>query len=86
MYEVTLSNRASNFYERLPANIQSRINTAVDSLEVNPFIGPNIKKLTGKLAGLYRYRVGNMRIIYQVFETKLKVVVIEIGSRGDVYK
>ena len=86
MYEVVLSDKASKYYDRLPASIQRRINSAIDSLETNPLAGPNIKRLTGKLLGLYRYRIGGLRIIYQVIERELRVAVIAIGSRGDIYK
>ena len=86
MYEVILSDRAAIYYEKLPPNLQKRINKAIDFLEENPFTGAQIKKLTGKLEGLYRYRIGNLRIVYQVFKPESRVAVIEIGTRGDVYK
>lgn len=86
MYEVVLSERAGSYYEKLPADAQRRINKAIDSLEINPLFGPHIKKLSGKLKGLFRYRLGRLRIIYQVVESELKVLVIEIGPRGDIYK
>lgn len=86
MYEVVLSERAEGYYRKLPADIQRRINKAIDSLEVSPLTGSHIKKLTGKLKGLYRYRLGSLRIIYQAVESELKVLVIEIGPRGDIYK
>jgi len=86
MYEVVLSERAESYYRKLPSDIQRRINKAIDTLEVNPLTGSNIKKLTGTLKGLYRYRLGRLRIIYQVVESELKVLVIEIGPRGDIYK
>ncbi|MFZ3138661.1 MAG: type II toxin-antitoxin system RelE/ParE family toxin [Thermodesulfovibrionales bacterium] len=86
MYEVILSDRASDYYEKQPIQIQKKINKAIDSLEINPLFGPNIKTLVGKLVGLYRYRTGKIRIIYQVFESEIKVIVVEIGPRGDVYK
>ena len=86
MYEVILANRAADYYEALPQSIQKQINKAIDSLEVNPLFGPHIKKLSGKLKGLYRYRLGKLRIVYQVLESDRKVLVAEIGPRGDVYK
>jgi mRNA interferase RelE/StbE len=86
MYEVILSDRASDYYEKQPIQIQKKINKAIESLEINPLFGPNIKILVGKLVGLYRYRTGKIRIIYQVFESEIKVIVVEIGPRGDVYK
>lgn len=66
--------------------MQKRINKAIDSLEINPLSGAQIKKLSRRLKGLYRYRLGKLRIIYQVLESDLKVLVAEIGPRGDVYK
>ena len=86
MYEVILADRAADYYEALPLPTQKRINKAIDSLEIKPLSGSQIKKLSGKLKGLYRYRLGKLRIIYQVLESDRKVLVAEIGPRGDVYK
>jgi mRNA interferase RelE/StbE len=86
MYEVILADRAADYYEALPLSTQKRINKAIDSLEIKPLSGSQIKKLSGKLKGLYRYRLGKLRIIYQVLESDRKVLVAEIGPRGDVYK
>jgi mRNA interferase RelE/StbE len=86
MYEVILSDRASNYYEKLPSNTQRRINKAIDSIEENPFAGSNIKRLTGKFEGLYRYRIGNIRIVNQVVKSEMKVAIVEIGTRGGIYR
>ncbi|MEK6746754.1 MAG: type II toxin-antitoxin system RelE/ParE family toxin [Pseudomonadota bacterium] len=43
------------------------------------------KPLTGNLSGLYRYRIGDYRIIYQIFKNELIVVVVRVGHRRDVY-
>lgn len=46
--------------------------------------GTDIKRLKGY--GLYRMRVGNIRIIYSIME-EIKVINIEnIDNRGDIYK
>ena len=81
-----MADSASDYYEALPPSIQKRINKAIDSLVINPLSGTQIKKLSGKLKGLYRYRLGKLRIIYQVLESDRKVLVAEIGPRGDIYK
>lgn len=41
-----------------------------------------------KLSGLngYRVRVGNYRIIYDIFDDKLFVLILEIGDRSSIYK
>lgn len=35
---------------------------------------------------LYRYRLGDIRIIYTIKEEKALVIVVTVGNRGDVYK
>jgi mRNA interferase RelE/StbE len=43
------------------------------------------KPLTGPLSGLYRYRIGHYRVIYEVRKQELIVVVVRVGHRKDVY-
>lgn len=44
------------------------------------------KALTGPLGGLWRYRVGDHRIICEIQDAVLCVLVVKIGNRRDVYK
>jgi mRNA interferase RelE/StbE len=44
------------------------------------------KALQGDLKGLWRYRVGNYRLIAQIKDNELIILVIEIGHRKEVYK
>jgi len=44
------------------------------------------KALHGNLAGLWRYRVGDCRIICQIQDHHLLILVVAIGHRKDVYK
>lgn len=41
-----------------------------------------------KLAGMeyYRIRQGNYRIVYEILETQLRVIVVKVGHRRDVYR
>lgn len=43
------------------------------------------KALSGPLAGLWRYRVGDYRIICEVKDGQLVVLVVTIGHRSDIY-
>jgi mRNA interferase RelE/StbE len=56
------------------------------SLEKNPRQGNNLKPLKGKFAGSYRYRVGDLRIVYTVNDRAVTVFVITIAKRSDVYE
>lgn len=42
--------------------------------------------LRGDLAGLWRYRVGNYRIICEIRDEKLVVLALAIGHRREVYR
>ena len=86
MYEILTHNKAIKYYESLNIIIIKKMNEAIDEIKINPFIGNNIKKLKGKLDGKYRYKLGDLRIVYRVNEGSKKVFIEAIGPRGDVYK
>ena len=44
------------------------------------------KALTGKYAGLWRYRVGDYRLVCRLEDARLVVVVVKIGHRSEVYR
>jgi mRNA interferase RelE/StbE len=44
------------------------------------------KALAGNLAGLWRYRVGKYRILAQIRYDELILLMIDVASRGQVYK
>lgn len=44
------------------------------------------KALTGPLGGLWRYRVGNYRMICDIQTRALRVLVVRVGSRDKVYR
>jgi mRNA interferase RelE/StbE len=44
------------------------------------------KALTGTLSGLWRYRVGDVRVICAIEEGALRVLVVKIGNRREVYR
>ena len=55
-------------------------------LRENPYFGPNIKKLKGSYKDLYRYRIGDYRLFYKIFEEKVILFIIDIETRKDAYK
>jgi mRNA interferase RelE/StbE len=44
------------------------------------------KALTGPLGGFWRYRVGDFRVICEIQDSRLRILVIQIGNRRDVYR
>ena len=60
-------------------------NFVYPQLRLNPFFGPNIKKLKGEFEGFYRFRVGNYRLFYKVDEEKVIVFIIKLKHRQESY-
>ncbi len=44
------------------------------------------KALTGPLGGLWRYRVGDCRVICDIQDGLLRVLVVQLGNRSEVYR
>jgi mRNA interferase RelE/StbE len=85
MYEVRLSLEAQSFYNKTSIATVKKINRCLLILEQDPFNHPNITALRGNLAGRYRYRIGDYRILYLV-KDELKVVFVTlIAHRSKVY-
>jgi mRNA interferase RelE/StbE len=85
MYHVELSRSARRFFERANATLQRRLDGCFDKLKAEPHEGGSIKRLTGKLAGRFRYRVGDHRVIYRIDEEEVKVFVLKIAHRSEAY-
>ena len=84
MYKIIFSKSADKALRRMPRNIALNITKNIKQLANNPHKMPNVKKLT-KHPG-YRLRVGDWRIIYTEREKELLIHVINIKTRGEVYK
>jgi mRNA interferase RelE/StbE len=66
MFEVFISHEAEKFYKRQEAAIKKKINKSIEAISAEPFHGPHVKRLHGRLEGKYRYDVGGLRIIYDI--------------------
>lgn len=66
---------------------QGRILEAIGKIAASPteVCGDTIKPLSGELAGLWRCRLGDDRLIYYPDSESKKVVLISFGPRGDAY-
>lgn len=82
-WEVRLEKKAEKDLQKIPRKYQLKILTVIPLLAENPYIG---KKLSGKLEGLFSYKVWPYRIIYRVYKKLVLVVIIRIGYRQVVYK
>ncbi len=83
-YEIVVAPKAKRDLATLPRNTLPRIDSHILSLSSDPRpVGS--KKLKG-LENVFRIRVGDYRIIYEIRDDRLVVLVIRVGHRKDIYK
>lgn len=84
-YRVELKPQADRQLQRLPQPVQIRIVRALRGLADNPR-PRGVKKLADDAEDLYRIRVGDYRVVYQIQDDRLIVLVVRVGHRRDVYR
>jgi mRNA interferase RelE/StbE len=83
-YSIQFLRPARKDLENLSSKMQARIMKAIDNLKDNPH-----SRLSKKLKGsvdTFRIRVGDYRVIYEIHEDEIVVLIIRVGHRKDVYK
>jgi mRNA interferase RelE/StbE len=84
LYSIELTNKAEKELKQLSSDHQTRIAKALVELKINP--RPHgVKKLKGQ-SDIYRIRAGDYRVVYEIVDLEIRVVVIAIGHRRDVYR
>ncbi|MBP9674524.1 MAG: type II toxin-antitoxin system RelE/ParE family toxin [Bacteriovoracaceae bacterium] len=85
-YQVVFKKSALKELQSLPSKVQQKIIDATQLLALNPYteLLP-IKKLKGADA-LYRIRIQDYRMIYTIENQLIKITIIKIGHRREVYK
>ena len=83
-YRVELKPSVVESLAKIPLSDRKRLSKKIDSLAENPR-PRGVIKLAGE-ENFYRLRVGDYRIIYQIHEDQLLVLIVRIGNRGDVYR
>jgi mRNA interferase RelE/StbE len=83
-YRIIWDSAAVDDLQALPKQIAQRIQKKVtDHLVKAPLeLG---KPLRGELRDYYRYRIGDYRVIYEVRQEEITIVVVKVGNRRDVY-
>ncbi len=82
-YKLLIERAAQKGLSKISHREQDRIIAAIQNLTDNPRPS-NVKKLTGRDA--WRMRVGNYRVIYEIHDDTLIVLVVHIGHRKDIYR
>jgi mRNA interferase RelE/StbE len=82
-YSVSIKQSAAKMLAKMPPEDRLRIIGAIDTLKTNPTAGGALK---GEFSGLRRIRIGSYRVVYEIHDQNLVVLVIRIGHRREVYR
>ena len=82
-FSIRIKRSAARELQSVKKETRVRLVEAIDSLRENPLAGSPLK---GGLRGLRRLRVGAYRIIYEVLDGELVVLVIRVAHRRDAYR
>jgi mRNA interferase RelE/StbE len=83
-YAIYFKPSADRQLAKLPHDVQRRITAAVEALADDPR-PPGVVKITGD-DNLWRIRVGDYRIVYEIHGDRLIVLVLRVAHRKDVYR
>ena len=82
MYAIFISDIAKKQLKKLPKDFQERIVITLRRCKIRPHA--YVKKLTGNK--YFRLRAGDYRIIMDIQDNKIRIFVIELGHRKNIYK
>ena len=83
IYSVEILRSAQKQLRKIDRQDQSRIIDAITSLAENPHPAGS-KKLSGRPA--WRIRIGSYRVIYDIDDNKLRILIVAIGHRKEIYR
>lgn len=83
-YRIELSPAAARQLRKLDGAARRRVQAAVELLASDPR-PPSAKKLVGG-DGEWRVRTGDYRIVYEIHDGVLVVLVLAVGHRREIYQ
>lgn len=84
-WEIRFSPRASKSFKKLDTSERRRISTFLR--EVAGLEDPRSrgKAMTANKAGLWRWRIGDYRVVADIVDDQVVVVVVDVGHRSKIY-
>jgi mRNA interferase RelE/StbE len=83
-YQIEFSPRAKRDFAGLPHSAQISLKSKIEILAAEPRPRGS-KKLSGSL-NIYRIRAGDYRVIYEIDDNKLIVLILRAGNRREIYR
>ena len=85
MFQIKFSRDSEKFLNKCDKILIKRIFNKLKKLKENPFPS-DCKKVEGQIGKVFRIRMGNYRILYEVFKGIKMINIINIDKRSKIYK
>ncbi len=82
-YKIEFAKSAQKELKKLEPTIRLRISKSIYNLSHDPRKG-NVRPMVGTKS--WRLRVAEYKIIYDIFDKKLTILIIKVGHRKDIYR
>ena len=83
-YAIRYKPSAAKAFRRIHPREQQRLRSAIEDLACNPHPAGSVQLIDG--VGEWRVRVGDYRVIYDINDDVLVILVLRIGHRREVYR
>jgi len=82
-YQLLYLPGAEKDIQALPGSVIKRVRRGLERLAENPRLG---KPLHGELVPFWSYRVTDYRVVYEIRDDELTVLVVMVGHRREIYE
>lgn len=80
-FGIVWSEKALKQLKKMDRHVAQRILQAVDDLQDNPY--RHVKKIVGSES--FRFRVGDYRVLVDINNKQLQILVLKLGHRSNIY-
>lgn len=85
MYSIEFTRQAQKVMEALPRDLRDLILRKIEAVAADPHgRHGNVTRMQGRPE--FRLRVHDWRVIYRVLDDRLVLLIIKVGTRGQVYE
>lgn len=81
IYKLLYTEKAVKQFKKLERKVQERIKSALERIRIRPYA--YVTKMVGE--SHYKVRVGDYRVIMDIEDQKLLILVIKVGHRKNIY-
>tara|TARA_B110000305_G_C18844535_1_gene361663 strand:+ start:17 stop:313 length:297 start_codon:yes stop_codon:yes gene_type:complete len=86
MNEVKYHKRVARYLDKLPGKIKNKVVADINEMVKDPEGQVGSINIGGDWAGIRRFKVGQLRVIYVHQQEKTGILIAYVGPRGDVYR